>query len=123
MPMQEQDAGTSREEAPADSTPSALAGRQRYTRRLSDKIMIAFHSACDIGDHATAAGLLRVVESVLTRARTTAGPDRRRNVESLVAGYYRLWALTHESDGEPIPKAGGRSLPSGPIPRQAPPGL
>jgi hypothetical protein len=77
----------------------AEAGRPnapRYTRRLSDKILVAFHHACDQGDHEVAEQLLRTLEMMLTRRNTTA-PDanRRRNIESLVAAHERLWHLRH----------------------------
>jgi hypothetical protein len=35
---------------------------KRYTRRLSDKILIAFHQACDQGDFEVAERLLTVLE-------------------------------------------------------------
>ncbi len=72
------------------------ASAPRYTRRLSDKILVAFHHACDQGDHEVAEQLLRTLELMLTR-RTTTAPDanRRRNIESLVAAHERLWHLRH----------------------------
>jgi hypothetical protein len=57
---------------------------------------VAFHHACDQGDHEVAEQLLRTLELMLTR-RTTTTPDanRRRNIESLVAAHERLWHLRH----------------------------
>jgi len=71
------------------------APAQRYTRRLSDKILIAFHQACDQNDLEVAEQLLRVLEVVLTRRRPT--PDRRwrQNTDSLVMAHERLWHLRH----------------------------
>ncbi len=66
--------------------------RRRYTRRLSDKILIAFHQACDGGELDVAGELLRVCVVVLNRPAHP-GRDRRRNVETLVAAYERLWLL------------------------------
>ena len=55
-----------------DGAMSAEGGRggaaaPRHTRRLSDKILIAFHHACDQGDFEVAEELLRILEMMLTR--------------------------------------------------------
>jgi len=74
----------------------ALAGAvPRYTRRLSDKILIAFHHACDQGDFEVADQLLRILEMLITRRPLTADGNRRRSMESLVAAHERLWHLRH----------------------------
>jgi hypothetical protein len=84
------------------------AGRQigageapRYTRRLSDKILIAFHHACDQADFEVAEQLLHILEMMLTRRPLTPDGTRRRSMESLVAAHERLWHLrhTHREDG------------------------
>jgi hypothetical protein len=67
----------------------------RYTRRLSDKILIAFHHACDQSDFEVAEQLLRILEMMLTRRPLTSDGTRRRNMESLVAAHERLWHLRH----------------------------
>jgi hypothetical protein len=67
----------------------------RYTRRLSDKILIAFHQACDQGDFEVAEELLRILELMLTRRPVIADANRRKNMESLVAAHERLWLLRH----------------------------
>jgi hypothetical protein len=67
----------------------------RYTRRLSDKILIAFHQACDQGDHEIAEQLLHILETMLTRRTAPPDANRRRNIESLVAAHERLWHLRH----------------------------
>lgn len=72
----------------------------RYTRRLSDKILIAFHQACDQDDLEVAEQLLRVLEPMLNRRTATPMQQRRRNIESLVAAHERLWHLRH-ADAEP----------------------
>ena len=43
-------------------------GTPRYSRRLSDKVLIAFHHACDQGDFEVADQLLQVLEMMLTVA-------------------------------------------------------
>ena len=75
-----------------DSSPG---GAPRYTRRLSDKILIAFHHACDQSDFEIAEQLLRILEMLLTRRPLTPDGNRRRSMESLVAAHERLWHLRH----------------------------
>ncbi|HYL95796.1 MAG TPA: hypothetical protein VET69_08330 [Terriglobales bacterium] len=67
----------------------------RYTRRLSDKILIAFHHACDQADFVVAEQLLHILEMMLTRRPLTPGTSRRRNMDGLVAAHERLWLLRH----------------------------
>ncbi len=75
-------------------------GTPRYTRRLSDKILIAFHHACDQADFEVAEQLLHILEMMLTRRPLTPDGTRRRNMESLVAAHERLWHLRHPHIGE-----------------------
>ncbi len=70
-------------------------GTPRYSRRLSDKILIAFHHACDQSDFEVAEQLLHILEMMLTRRPLTPDGTRRRNMESLVAAHERLWHLRH----------------------------
>ena len=78
-----------REEAPSTTT------TVRYTRRLSDKILIAFHQACDQADLEVADQLLRILEMMVSRKPLTPDGSRRKNMESLVAAHERLWHLRH----------------------------
>jgi hypothetical protein len=71
------------------------AAAPRYSRRLSDKILIAFHHACDQADYEVAEQLLRVLEGMLTRRPVNPDGNRRRSLETLVAAYERLWYLRH----------------------------
>lgn len=73
----------------------SAGGVPRYSRRLSDKILIAFHHACDQGDFEVAEQLLHILEMMLTRRPLTPDGTRRRNMESLVAAHERLWHLRH----------------------------
>jgi hypothetical protein len=78
---------------PSDKTTASRA--PRYMRRLSDKILIAFHQACDQHDFEVAERMLPVLEMVISgRWHQPAAPDRRGK-ESLVAAYERLWQLRH----------------------------
>jgi len=67
----------------------------RYSRRLSDKILIPFHHACDQADFEVAEQLLHILEMMLTRRPLTPDGTRRRNMESLIAAHERLWHLRH----------------------------
>jgi len=67
----------------------------RYSRRLSDKILLAFHHACDQADYEIAEQLLRILENMLTRRTVPPDANRRRSIESLVAAHERLWHLRH----------------------------
>lgn len=88
MADQIDDTAMLRESAKGASTP-------RYSRRLSDKILIAFHHACDQGDYEVAEQLLHVLEMMLTRRPVSPDSNRRKNMESLVAAHERLWHLRH----------------------------
>jgi hypothetical protein len=79
---------------------AAPSGQPRYTRRLSDKILIAFHHACDQADFEVAEQLLHILEMMLTRRPLTPDGTRRRNMESLVAAHERLWHLRHPHIGD-----------------------
>jgi len=72
----------------------------RYSRRLSDKVLIAFHHACDQADFEVAEQLLHILEMMLTRRPLTPDGTRRRNMESLVAAHERLWHLRHPNTDE-----------------------
>lgn len=67
----------------------------RQGRRLSDKILVAFHHACDAQDLVVAEQLLKTLETMLTRRGVPAEQNRRRSLESLVAAHERLWHLRH----------------------------
>ena len=80
--------------------PDANSGAApRQGRRLSDKILVAFHHACDAQDLAVAEQLLKTLESMLTRRGVPAEQNRRRSLESLVAAHERLWHLRHRDQG------------------------
>ena len=82
-----------REAAPAANAP-------RYSRRLSDKILIAFHHACDQGDYEVAEQLLHVLEMMLRRRVLSPDLNRRRSMDSLVAAHERLWYLRHPQEAQ-----------------------
>ena len=79
----------------APRSPVRGAPQPRQTRRLSDKILIAFHHACDQEDFEVAEELLRLLELMLIRRPIQPDVNRRKNMESLVAAHERLWLLRH----------------------------
>jgi hypothetical protein len=78
-----------------ESSARTGSGTPRYSRRLSDKILLAFHHACDQADYEIAEQLLRILESMLTRRTVPPDVNRRKSIESLVAAHERLWHLRH----------------------------
>lgn len=85
------------DEAVRDMVPATAP---RYSRRLSDKILIAFHHACDQGDYEVADELLRVLEMMLRRRVLSPDLNRRRSMDSLVAAHERLWYLRHPQEAQ-----------------------
>ena len=77
-----------------------VGGVFRQGRRLSDKILVAFHHACDVDDFVVADCLLRTLELMLTRRPPPADMGRRRSIESLVAAHERLWCLRNPDSGD-----------------------
>jgi hypothetical protein len=73
-----------------------------HSRRLSDKILIAFHFACDQRDFEVADLLLSILEGVtpVTRLMSPSRYNRRRAHETLVAAHERLWQLRHPMEEE-----------------------
>lgn len=79
-----------REDAPARPPPVPRSGR-----RLSDRILISFHHACDEGDFEVARQLLSIYELITTRSDIAPDTSRRRSLDGLVAAHERLWHLRH----------------------------
>ena len=67
----------------------------KHTRRLSDKLFVAFHQACDTANLDVAEQLLGILEKMMSRPHTASEGNRRRNMENVVAAYERLWHLRH----------------------------
>jgi len=88
----EDDVATVPDEGGRGEAPSGLP---RHTRRLSDKVLVAFHHACDTSDLEIAEHLLNILEIMLTRRPTHTDGNRRRSIEGLVAAHERLWHLRH----------------------------
>ena len=67
----------------------------RHSRRLSDKILFAFHHACDQNELDAAEQLLVVLENMIKRRPVHPDQNRRRSMDGLVAAHERLWHLRH----------------------------
>ena len=80
--------------APGDDNSVTLPA-PRHSRRLSDKIVVAFHHACDVMDLEIAEQLLHLLETMTTRRPRPEDGNRRRSIEGLVAAHERLWHLRH----------------------------
>lgn len=85
---------------PGERADDAL-GRDRFAqaprigRRLPDRLLTAFHLACDQAEYDVAAQLLQMIETLLFRSTEAADSSRRRNIDQLVAAHTRLWLLRH----------------------------
>jgi hypothetical protein len=77
---------------PADTTANRA---RRRPRRVADHILTAFHQACDQRDLEVAEQLLAVLAMVIAGRRHQPTAPDRRDKESLVAAYERLWQLRH----------------------------
>lgn len=90
--------GTESDEAFEAEEPQPGAPARRHTRRLEDKLLVAFHHACDVNDLEIAAEVLRVLEMMLGRRPVQPDPHRRRNIESFVAAHERMWHIRHRGN-------------------------
>ena len=83
---------------PAGQAAQPSAPVRRHTRRLEDKLLVAFHHACDVADIEVARHVLQVLELILARKPLQPDPHRRRNMEGLVAAHERLWNLRNREN-------------------------
>jgi len=85
------------EEAGPASSASGPAAR-RHSRRLEDKLLVAFHHACDVNDLEVAGQVLLILERMLARRPVQPDSSRRRNLENLVAAHERIWHIRHREN-------------------------
>ncbi len=71
--------------------------RPRHTRRLYDKVLQLVHQSLDQGRIEVAQDLLVVCERILREPPPLV--ERRKDQETLVAAYERLWSLNSDSRG------------------------
>ncbi|MGI4794508.1 MAG: hypothetical protein ACRYG8_10610 [Janthinobacterium lividum] len=84
--------------AESQATPQIAVPVRRYTRRLEDKLLVAFHHACDVADLEVGRHVLQILEMMLSRKTAQPDPNRRRNMEGLIAAHERLWNLRHREN-------------------------
>lgn len=82
----------------SQATPQVAVPVRRYTRRLEDKLLVAFHHACDVADLEVGRHVLQILEMMLSRKSAQPDPNRRRNMEGLIAAHERLWNLRHREN-------------------------
>jgi hypothetical protein len=68
--------------------------KTRFTRRLSDKVLMAFEQACHENDSEAARDLLAIYEG-LVRAKS-ASHERRKSIDLLVSAHEQLWRIRNE---------------------------
>ncbi len=71
----------------------SATGAPRQHRRLPERILVAAHQACDLGELQTAGSLLSILEIVLMQPAGGSATAHRRTIEGMVAAYERLWHL------------------------------
>jgi hypothetical protein len=69
-----------------------LSPEFRYTKHLSQKILLAFHQACDQRDIEVAWELLNVLNFMAMKGTPTRSTGE---VRRLIAAHERLWLLRH----------------------------
>ena len=79
----------------AENLTGVAGSAPRQNRRLPERILIAAHQACDLGDLDVAAQLLSILETIVGQGRGPVDPTRRRVMESLIAAHQRMWHLRH----------------------------
>jgi hypothetical protein len=87
-------------DAAASADAPAPRGVNRKQRRLSDHILIAFHSACDQSDFEAADHVVGILEQMVLRPSPFGMTGRRSDIPPLVAALERLWTLRHPEAGD-----------------------
>ena len=65
----------------------------RQQRQLPERVLVAAHQACDIGELEVADRLLSVLNTMLIQIVGPPSAPQRRVIEGMVAAYERLWHL------------------------------
>jgi hypothetical protein len=81
-----------------------------HSRRLSHKILIAFHQSCDQGDFWVARSLLDILEIMAQRPLTALRGRERHLEESVVAAHERLWEMQHPTANELLTTVAARTF-------------
>jgi hypothetical protein len=67
-----------------------------YPRNVSDKVLAAFHLACDQSDLPVAKALLRILDTLAMQRPMPEDSRKKRTMEQLVAAHARRWHLINE---------------------------
>jgi hypothetical protein len=67
-----------------------------YSRRLTDRIMSAFKTACDEDDLETAARLLVILEVAIMKTKIDGSLNRRKGLQTLTDAHEYLWYLRRQ---------------------------
>jgi len=83
-----------------DTTTGAtgITAARHYPSSTSEKILAAFHAACDQSDMAVGTALLRILDRLAKQRPMRNDARKRRNMELLAAAYIRRWDLVHRQD-------------------------
>jgi hypothetical protein len=65
----------------------------QYSRGICDKVLVAFHVACDQSDREVARALLRILDSAAHHRAIREDRRRPSMMDKLVAAHFRLWHL------------------------------
>ncbi len=66
----------------------------RHDRRLSDKVLAAFHAACDANEFDIARQLIEILEGIFNKQAVFDGSaGERRSLDGLVDAHQRLWLM------------------------------
>jgi hypothetical protein len=83
----------------------------RKNRQLPDRILVAVHQTCDVGDLGIAAQLLSVLDIVVEkRSKGRVDPARQRLMKAIVSAHERLWHLRHSREAVGHTFGGGSDL-------------
>ena len=77
---------------------ATTAAMPRSERRLTDRVLAAFHAACDVRDVTTAYHLMKSLDQIISRSLAGNHVVRIRELELLVGAYFRLLEVNHELD-------------------------
>jgi hypothetical protein len=69
-----------------------------YSRRLTDRIMAAFRTACEEDDLETAARLLVILELAIMKSKIDGALNRRKGLQALTDAHEHLWHLRRQAD-------------------------
>jgi len=91
------------------AAPRAVRAPPSEDRRLTDRVLAAFHLACDDRDLEMARQLLALADLAMQRALPPPGGERRRCLRDFVLAHERFWLLRRHGAGLAPPSPGARA--------------